>query len=261
MAGIAEPIELSEAPASMPLPVADQEELCRLKAKEFGVIADVHPDDHLFGYLRSIAPVDKAVGMYFEDGRLSADMFASLIAEYGARNVLEFASGYGRVTRHMKHSSPLTEVTACDIHPQANEFVRDRIGMKAVQSSATPEELDAGSDFDMVFALSLFSHLPAHTWTRWLKACVQTVKPGGHVAFTTHGRVSARLQSLNLSSSALLYKEMSDQPDIDLSQYGSSYVAPKYVFGQIQSIGNARIVDFLEAYWWAHQDLYVIQRL
>jgi SAM-dependent methyltransferase len=238
-------------------------DLAKDTAKMFDVAAEIHPEDHLYSFLRGALDSDEAaVKAYFADGSKSAGMFADLIKDYaGSSKVLEFASGYGRVTRHMKHAAPNVEIVACDIHPAANSFVSEQMGVRSIPSTFVPEEFETGEIFDMAFALSLFSHLPGFLWSRWLRALLKTVRQGGVVAFTTHGRVTAKNQNLDIPRGSILFREISEQSDLELATYGTSYVTPKYAFEQINSFGNARIVDFAEAYWWAHQDLYVIQKL
>lgn len=227
--------------------------------KAFEVFADIHPEDHLFAFFRAHAKTDdEAVDMYFSQGRDSAMMFAELVAKYRATVVLEFASGYGRMTRHVKHVAPHVDLTVCDIHPQANRFVSENMDVRAIESSPIPEDYKSDREYDLTFALSLFSHLPEVTWTRWLKALIGTVRVGGFVAFTTHGLVTTKQQGIELND--FLFRDISEQADIDLAQYGTAYVTYAYALKQINSLG-AHLVDFREGYWFGHQDLYVIQRM
>ena len=239
------------------------DDLARDTAKVFNVAPEIHPDDHLYTFLRNaLASDEAAVKAYFADGSKSARMFADLIKDYvGTSRVLEFASGYGRVTRHMKHAASNVELIACDIHPAANTFVTEKMGVPTIPSTLVPEEFEPGETYDMAFALSLFSHLPGFLWSRWLRALLKPVRLGGFVAFTTHGRVTAKNQNLEIPRGSIMFREISEQSDLELATYGTSYVTPKYAFEQINAFGNARIVDFLEGFWWAHQDLYVIQKI
>ena len=83
--------------------------------------------------------------------------------------LLEFASGYGCVTRHLK-KNPAYDVVSCDIHPQAVDFLSSRLKVKAIQSVHTPEEFATVDKFDVAFATSFFSHMPKSSFGRWLKA-------------------------------------------------------------------------------------------
>lgn len=239
------------SPAYEDIPIADD------------VFRGVHPDDHLFAYVRDNAQTEaKAIEDYLKGGYESAAIFAKIAMQYpGTKTVLEFASGYGRMTRHIKSVAPHLDVTVCDIHEQANRFARDNMGVRSIESSPVPEQFFADQPYDMTFALSLFSHLPRHTWTRWLRSLLSTLRKDGILAFTAHGRVSANEQSIDFDSDGFAFHARSEQADLDVADYGSAYVTPKFAFAQINSLGNARIVDFSEGHWWGHQDLYVIQRV
>src|SRR5262245_57159822 len=76
-------------------------------AARLGVKPDIHGEDFIFQFIMSHpkfnSPAD-AVSYYFDDGRKSADRVSALIAthmpERNHVSLLEFASGYGCVTRH-----------------------------------------------------------------------------------------------------------------------------------------------------------------
>ena len=106
-------------------------------ARKFNVVPDFHPKDfllhlHLTG--GSFENVDSAVRFYFEDARKSALKLFTLIYEqldYNSESkikLLEFASGYGCVTRHLgKIFGSNVEVTACDIHKAAVDFIVEKL--------------------------------------------------------------------------------------------------------------------------------------
>ena len=257
---VAPPPTKDPAEAAAP-PPPTLEQLRDEWAAKFDVFPGIHPDDHMFNFLCKIMPGEQALQAYFEDGRSSAERFAALAKQYEAQHVLEFASGYGRVTRHMRNVAPEVRITACDIHPEGNRFTSEQLRVPSIPSVFVPEEYQPGMLFDMAFALSLFSHLPEHLWTRWLASLLGCVKVGGVVAFTTHGRVTVNAQKLEFGDAGFLFLDMTDQVDIDTKMYGSSYVTPAWVLQRIASIGGAALVQFNEGYWWGHQDLYVVRRV
>jgi hypothetical protein len=55
-------------------------------------------------------------------------------------------------------------------------------------------------------------------------------------------------------------RRLGDQGDLDADQYGTSIVSARYVFHQIAALEFAQVVDFVEGFWWGHQDLYVVRR-
>lgn len=94
---------------------------------------------------------------YIEGGKSDAAQTAATIRHFRKETevrVLEFASGYGRVTRHLRDLLPGASLYASDIHPQACEFVTANISVPTLQSSARPEDLNVGSGYDFIFVIA-----------------------------------------------------------------------------------------------------------
>jgi len=205
------------------------------------------------------------VGHYFADGANSARQFTELLRKYCGQlgrkpQVLEFASGYGCVARHLLRDNGI-DLESCDIHPAAVDFLQTRIKVRALQSSAVPEMVSFPHEFDMVFALSFFSHMPISTWTRWLVRLTQCLRPGGVVAFTTHG-IACRVLcgDPEIPLSGFWFMASSEQADLPAEEYGSSIVTEEFVRRSVSSIPSVEVVETRLAYWWGLQDLYVLRK-
>jgi SAM-dependent methyltransferase len=231
------------------------------------VSGTVDPRDWIFWFLYNLPGVtnkNDAIDQYFANGADCAGKLRALIAEQrpvaGAR-ILEFAAGYGRVTRHLRNVVSEAEVLACDIHPEAVRFLRETLGVEAVGSVDVPENFNLGRRFDVVFALSFFSHLPQSSWHRWLLALSEHTAPDGLLIFTTHGeRTRISFANPNIGADGFWFKPESEQHDLPGNEYGSAVTLPSYVLGQIAGIPNIRLVRYQEGYWWGHQDVYVLRR-
>ncbi len=251
--------------APTPIPDALSEEMVRLNeaaGARAGVEPAVHEKDFIYWY--GVCDFGPEVGVegYFVDGAKSADQLDRLVAGLGRERcrLLEFAAGYGRVTRHLKRR-PRFDVTASDIHPAANEFVRDRLGVPAVPSTAVPEDFRPAGQWDVVFALSFFSHLPKASFGRWLRALFGAVAPGGYLVFTTHGQKVRRVVD-NMPADGFYFEAKSEQADLEKAEYGTAIVTPDYVIGELyrQSDGAATLVSLEQGGWWGVQDVWVAQR-
>ena len=202
------------------------------------------------------------VGEYFENGKLDADQLERTMSGLNLPpdcKVLEFASGYGRVSRHLKHLS----LTAADIHSDAVDFLNERIGVQAVRSTQIPEHFDPGALYDFIFVLSFFSHLPDAVFGRWLGKLTSLLRPGGKLLFTTHGEAAGEKSKilrdcLDSSSGYGFLPDATDQPQLESALYGSSIVTPSYVIPQIYRHTDARIESFAQARWWVLQDEWII---
>ncbi|MBI5694201.1 MAG: class I SAM-dependent methyltransferase [Nitrospirae bacterium] len=244
---------------------------CEEAARPHNVKADIHPDDFIFRFLfnNTCFPTkESAISYYFNDGRGSANKLLGLLNDVcgydGGReiSVLEFASGYGCVTRHLKDVMPFAKTTACDIHEQAVKFIRERLDGDAVLSASRPEDLRLGQTYDVVFALSFFSHMPKTTSSRWMSQLASHVKPGGHLIFTTHGFKSLKnFPDCVFDEEGFFFRPSSEQKDLDVSEYGQTCVMPQYVFSRAFEIQGLASAYFREGYWWNHQDTYVFRKM
>jgi SAM-dependent methyltransferase len=172
--------------------------------------------------------------------------------------VLEFASGYGRITRHF---TKRCDVTASDIHPAAIEMIKSRLQTAAYVSNHAPHELAIPGQYDFVFAISFFSHLPDTTFGSWIAALLSLTKPGGHLMFTTHGPKGMQVfPELPVpGDDGIGFIPLSEQTDLDGHVYGTTTVAPEYVSQKIVSVGG-ELVSYDETEWWGFQDQWVVRR-
>lgn len=239
----------------------------RRMAKERGFRGSIHRRDHLMQYfLTSSAPgvargPAAGLGEYFDSGARDADQVVAVMRELGhgrTAKVLEFASGYGRVTRHLK----LDNLTACDIHPEAVSFLRSKLKVSALQSSEVPAGFDPGERYDFIFVLSLFSHLPDDLFGPWLAKLGSLLAPGGHLMFTTYGVSGAAKAPLLAGaidqSAGLTFFSHTDQPDLGAAIYGTAVVTQDYVREKIAAATSGRIVSRRECAWWQIQDEWIV---
>ena len=240
-------------------------------ANETGVVPDVHPDDLIFQFVVKFPGFltnEQAVKYYFYDGKNSAKKLNNLLfSQLGLKrsadsSLLEFASGYGCVTRHLIGELAPINLISCDIHEAACSFIDSRFGVKTILSATKPEDLKIENDsFDAVFALSFFTHMPDRTWGRWLKSLFDKVKPGGYLIFTTHGMTTWENSGKpTIPDKGIWFAPSSEQKDLDVADYGSTIVTPEYVKTAVESILHQNILRMAEADWWGHQDLYVVQK-
>lgn len=239
-------------------------------ASSFSVCSEIHEEDFIFEFHTTSSWAtnrEQIVEYYFKDGHNSANQLNELIRRYHPNaaaadklSVFEFASGYGCVSRHLKNLDGY-RIVSCDIHPQAVRFLQDRIGVEAILSNSDPDKLHVAEKFDVVFALSFFSHMPPVTWGRWVRKLFDIVADGGLLIFTTHGRVGWKaVNRPPLESEGYWFHPISEQKDIPTEEYGTMIVTPFYVFDQLRPAGGASPIFFREALWWGTQDTYIVQK-
>ena len=242
-------------------------------ASRFGVSEALHREDFILHFLFNnplFSERREPIEYYFFDGHRSSQKLAALLTELGVdahapQDFLEFASGFGCVTRHLENALPGAKVTSCDIHPKAMAFINEHIGVETLQSVSDPNafsETSAALSFDTVFALSFFSHMPERTWLKWLHILFKRLKPGGYLIFTTHGANSARNHFGNpdIPNNGFWFAPDSEQKDLDTAEYGQTIVTRDYVFKSLETLPSARLEIASPAAWWTHQDLWVVRK-
>lgn len=142
-------------------------------------------------------------------------------------------------------------------------FYLKTFGVRTIQSTATPKDYTSDKTFDAVFALSFFSHMPPNTWGEWLEMLFSLVNPKGALVFTTQGMDSRKhIGNPLIPEDGIWFSPRSEQKDLDVREYGATIVTIEYVkkqvFSRIASGGELKIVR--PAFWWGHQDLYVIRK-
>ena len=244
--------------------------------EKYGVITDIHLDDWVFSYLYEMfgRDMDKTLGIYLMSGRVSAEKIRDLIVDLqGATladgkirepmTLLDFASGYGCVTRHINNVIPDGKVVAMDIHDKAMYFNSANLKVQAALSNTDPAKVDAFFQFDVVFALSFFSHMPRARIAPWLRKLVEFVKVGGMLLFTAHGVKTHRdhLAHMKVDSEGYAFERTSEQKDLSLDDYGNAITYPMLIFKEIANLPNVELLSFRAASWWTHQDHYVIRKV
>src|SRR3954452_21246321 len=108
---------------------------------------------------------------------------------FEGKRVLDFGSGAGRTLRHFAAEAETAEFWGCDIDGPSIEWMQERLcpPFHAWQTIAVPPlALEHGS-FDLIYAVSVFTHLTDNS-TPWLLELRRTLKPGGLLIATFMGR-------------------------------------------------------------------------
>ena len=152
-------------------------------------------------------------------------------------------------------------VVVSDVVEDAVVFAREAFKVQGFVSASQPEEVAWSHQHDVVFVLSLFSHLPRATWTRWLQRIYAMVAPGGVLVFTTHGAEAVRKQGVALDSDGYFFTASSESNAIDGQEYGTAFTSQAYVRARIAGhLPGARLLQFAPQHFWHHQDAFVVEK-
>lgn len=142
--------------------------------------------------LRRLVSAFDDTASWVRAGRTDARLIRDLAAGAGTPlenigSMLDFACGCGRVARRW-HDLEGSRVYGCDYNPELTDWCRDNLPFVTARTNGTAPPLPFESDsFDLIYALSLFTHLPEETQPRWMADVERVLAPGGLVIFTVHG--------------------------------------------------------------------------
>ena len=172
---------------------------------------------------------------------------------------LDFASGYGRLTRFLVQEIPPNKIWICDIYKDAVQFQKEQFGVHGINSVHIPTELKIEMKYDCIFVGSLFSHLPSETFVEWLSKLYNLLSPHGILIFSVHD--SALLANdLKIGEEGFLFLRLSESGSLDKSEYGTMYVNESFVSKVVERVTGNSIFFRKPKGLWSLQDLYIISK-
>ena len=129
--------------------------------------------------------------MVIQSGQAAADSVHALLARNGVPvgeigSMLDFGCGCGRVIRHWANSG--VEVHGCDYNTVLVSWCRRRLPFARFETNGLAPPLPyADASFELVYALSVFTHLPRTLQQQWMGELARVLTPDGYLIVSTHG--------------------------------------------------------------------------
>lgn len=175
---------------------------------------------------------------------------------------MDYGSGHGRLTRHLKNTFSPSKLVAADVWDSAVRFYADELDVIPFIISKENPISNFDDKFDIIISISVFSHLPRASFESNLSSLVKVLDSDGLLMFTTHGqwfvdRFKVELtdgyyyglvpgQKLNPNANALPKEE-----------YSTMFVSENFVKEKIQKVG-LKLLKFIPQGHVGRQDLYVV---
>jgi 2-polyprenyl-3-methyl-5-hydroxy-6-metoxy-1,4-benzoquinol methylase len=147
------------------------------------------------------------VAWFLESGRLAADSIRAALERADtriedARSILDFGCGCGRVVRNWANAGGA--VAGSDLSGEAIAWCREHLRFARFETNTlVPPLAFDDAAFDVAYALSVFTHLPAAMQLDWMDELARVTQPGAHLILTTHGeRYRERLDTEEQASFA-----------------------------------------------------------
>jgi SAM-dependent methyltransferase len=182
---------------------------------------------------------------------------------------LEVGCGYGRIVRELRQETPAETISVCDVIDEAARFTASEFGVRRV--GVLPDAVEGlKGQFDLVYLLSVYTHLRLDLIEANLAAVAATLKPGGVVVFTTHGDASAAMAEIyeqywldkarvlaELESTGFYYERYPYYYD----DYGLTWFKQANVLAMVERVApSLQFVACHPAGLEQHQDVYVYRK-
>jgi cyclopropane fatty-acyl-phospholipid synthase-like methyltransferase len=196
--------------------------------------------------------------------------------------ILDFGCGCGRMTRYL-NSIDSVEAHGTDANPDLAAWCQEHLDrVHTALNAAQPPMPFPDASFDLVYALSVFTHLSEERSHEWLADVARVLVPGGSFIATTHGvtalnvirnsTVHQTMMNLDESATDALIRRLPDEgyifaqyPPASIpvakvgSEYGLSFIDGDYVRSNWAST-NFELLDHLPGGLRGWHDIAVLRR-
>ncbi|HUL95975.1 MAG TPA: class I SAM-dependent methyltransferase [Usitatibacter sp.] len=223
----------------------------------------IDPRDDIYRFFAAHPLACNPVREYLADGwRTLSELNLALDAAgrslMASRSVLEFASGFGRFTRHLAAAMP-GRVTVSDVQPGSVEFAIEQFGVKGFHSSTRPAEVPVPARYDLVFVLSMFTHLPLEAWTPWIRTLACLTAPGGVLLVSVHSEGQAKADGVELGPDGTRFIPSSESRHLGADVYGTTFTTRRYAEETFARALPGWRLHYRETAFWAGQDAVLLE--
>ena len=189
-------------------------------------------------------------------------------ADYEA--ILDWGCGCARVARFVTEFAP-RKLVGIDIDPDNIQWCKENITLARFDCiDLDPPTPFADENFDLVYGISVFTHLSAADQDRWLAELQRITKPGGTVLMSVQGEIAFFRADSDLQRFLALEKEgfhiYGRCPDLDevmpemkeSEYYKNVFHSRRYIYEHWSRYFE--IVDVIDAVIAGHQDFVIMRR-
>lgn len=240
----------------------------RLKAPQaysrwMGVNCVIDPRDDIFHFFARHDIARNPIREYLSDGWRTLSELMVILERLNKpllnlESALEFAAGFGRFTRHLTRALP-GRVTCSDVLPGSIDFLREQFGVKTMLSAHQPDVVSFPEHYDLVFVLSMFTHLPPAMWQPWLRTLGSAVAAGGVLIFSVANETCARELGVIFPGDGTHFIASSESPSLDTEVYGTTYTTRRFVEEQVSSAFGRPLAQYFPRAFWGGQDAVTVR--
>jgi ubiquinone/menaquinone biosynthesis C-methylase UbiE len=205
------------------------------------------------------------------------------LTELERPKILDFGCGCGRLVRFLSAYSAERSIHACDVNPDHVRWCQENLtDIQTTQCDVLPPLPYQDQTFDLVYSLSVFTHLSESNAREWLSEMHRVLAPQGILIATTAGISTLELirdsvaqqQMFKLDRSVVVdnigrLKEERfifcnyDPDTLNMAkageEYGIAFIHPDYLYEEWGS-ADFEVVDFLSGGLHGYQDIVILRR-
>jgi SAM-dependent methyltransferase len=202
---------------------------------------------------------------FLRSGRRHTELISELLRTNGSaieelESMLDFGCGCGRVVRYWSKLHG-RRVCGCDVNPKMVEWCRANLSFADFTVNGLSPPLPYGSSsFDLVYAFSVFTHLPRDLQHAWIDECFRVLRPEGYLLISTLGEHYLSLERLTESE-----RRSFSNGDVVVLYVGSpgtslcsAYHPPEYVHGKLAA--EFELLSFLPAADDGRHDIHLFRK-
>jgi SAM-dependent methyltransferase len=131
---------------------------------------------------------------FYTNGIPTAQWLYNHISEFKTlqnTSILDWGCGTGRVLRHLPNiAGESNQYFGCDYNPKYVKWCTENLENIDFKLNIVTPPLDYENEkFDVIYGISIFTHLSLEQHYKWFKELYRVLKPDGVLFLTTHGKV------------------------------------------------------------------------
>jgi SAM-dependent methyltransferase len=212
---------------------------------------------------------------FFAHGQLGARWITDTLARRGRdltdfRSVLDFGCGCGRVIRHWKAMEG-PEFHGSDFNEYLIRWAESNLSFASFTVNGDGPPLSyADESFDLIYAVSVFTHFLDPLQHEWTRELVRVLKSGGILMITTHGaqnvaelmpEARAKFEEIDGPRRFEAGELVVIRPELAGTNGCASFHPESYVREGLAPRAGLSVVDFIPlGAVDAHQDVFVLEK-
>lgn len=204
-----------------------------------------------------------ALGGYWAGGLSHARCIASLIEKHSSRpdRILEWGCGTARMLSHMTSFLPESQLFGTDYNDKAITWCKATFGnISFTKNNLHPPLSFADEYFDVIYGLSVLTHLSASVQSMWISELRRVLRANGCLILTTIGKQQSARVLLPRERSQLMRDGFVTRSRVmDGSRCFVSYHRPDYAKDHL--FGDFQLLEYIpDGATEIQQDVWVLRK-